>query len=564
MFEKKFINNPESVVDDSLKGLVLSSGGRLHFAKGSSRVVIRKGQCEKDKVKLISGGGSGHEPFAAGYIGEGMLDAAVCGDIFASPPSSNVLLALEETKCSAGAILFVINYTGDRLNFGLAAEKFKTNRGKVVVITIGDDISLEKESKTGRRGLAGVVFIIKIAGAMADRGNSLEDIAAFCERANSHIATIGVSLSPCSLPGKKQMFELGQDEMEVGLGIHGEPGKERTTLKKCAEIAEILLNNLTQNKNNDLDVVLMLNNLGSTSQIELNVLLGEILRLSKDKGLRVQKVYVGSFMTSINGHGVSLSLLEVFSNRILELLDSPADPVVWNNGYYLGNVIDIPSLSVSNDNSKSPKQNPVEDSSLSEQMRIVKECVLNVCQEMKIRELELNELDGKTGDGDCGSTFARAALAIEKAIDNGHIQFSDYGSTLFDIAEQFEKEVGGTSGAIYALMIGAASTEIKEGLSFEFVNALNKALGTIMKYGRAVPGDRTMVDSLAAATHEAEKSEKLDWHDVLEATRKAALSTASMRASAGRAAYTSDQMQTEPDAGAMALYYWMSAIMKKL
>ncbi|CAI5451964.1 unnamed protein product [Caenorhabditis angaria] len=240
---KKFVNKIDEVVDDSLNGLVYANKG-IQFHPTCHRVVLRSDiqQYQQSKVALIAGGGSGHEPYAAGYIGKGLLTAAVAGNVFASPPSRHVQAALEATKSPGGAILFIINYTGDRLNFGLAAERFD---GKVKVVTIGDDVAIDNpNNRVGRRGLAGAVLMIKIAGSMAEQGKSIDEIYNVSQNIGKRLGTLGVSLYPGAIPGKAPETNLNEDEMEIGLGIHGEPGKIRSRYVHIKSIVSDILNTL--------------------------------------------------------------------------------------------------------------------------------------------------------------------------------------------------------------------------------------------------------------------------------------------------------------------------------
>ncbi|MFH4983361.1 hypothetical protein AB6A40_010070, partial [Gnathostoma spinigerum] len=273
---KKFINKEDRVVDDSIRGLVFAHRN-LQIHQSCGRVVLRSEYGEKgddSKVSLIAGGGSGHEPFAAGFVGKGFLSAAVCGNIFASPPTAHVVSAIEAVRSKKGCVVFVINYTGDRLNFGLALERHKTKYGEefpAQMVVIADDVALEKVPHgkgIGRRGLAGSTLLLKIVGAMAESGCDVEKIVETAQLVNSNMGTLGVSLEACSLPGKGHMFALGADEMEVGLGIHGEPGCERQSLANCDKVVDTILSRLTQSDKLQLEsgaeTVVLLNNLGST------------------------------------------------------------------------------------------------------------------------------------------------------------------------------------------------------------------------------------------------------------------------------------------------------------
>jgi dihydroxyacetone kinase len=226
---KKLINSPERAVDEALAGLVAVYPG-LRLMK-DHRIIIRADIDDlkaQNKVTLLSGGGSGHEPAHAGYVGRGMLTGAVAGSVFASPPPDSILAALRAISSPAGSLMIVKNYTGDRLNFGIAAERARNEGMKVAMVIVGEDTALPSDNKSaGRRGLCGTIFVHKIAGALAEKGHSLDEVLAAAQEVANDIATMSVSLSPCALPGHKASFSLGEDEMELGLGIHGEAGTQR-------------------------------------------------------------------------------------------------------------------------------------------------------------------------------------------------------------------------------------------------------------------------------------------------------------------------------------------------
>jgi len=292
---KKLINNPRDVVNEALEGIVAANPG-LNVLKGHS-VIIREDVEElrkEGKVTLISGGGSGHEPAHAGFVGKGMLTAAVAGAVFTSPPTKSILAAIRAVGKGndAGTLLIVKNYTGDRLNFGFAAERAKAEGMKVEMVVVGEDCALTSKDKTaGRRGLCGTILIHKIAGALAEEGKSLEEILQVVKTAASTMGTIGVSLGPCSVPGSLPSFVLGSDEMELGLGIHGEPGVKRVKMDQADQVVQTMVNHMCDiqsgaahklNLKSGDSVALVVNNLGGTSVLELNIVAGSAIKyLSK-------------------------------------------------------------------------------------------------------------------------------------------------------------------------------------------------------------------------------------------------------------------------------------------
>lgn len=554
---KKFVNKVEESVDDALFGLVASNKD-LQFCETSNRVVHRTNINPKH-VALIAGGGSGHEPYAAGYVGKGILTAAVAGNVFASPPSRNVQAALEATKGNAGAILFVINYTGDRLNFGLAAERFNASGGNAKVITIADDVAIDTpNNRVGRRGLAGAVLTLKIAGAMSEEGKSLDEVYEMSQKVADSLGTLGVSLYPGSLPGQNRATELPNDQIEIGLGIHGEPGKFRAPYECAHKIISGLMGTLkAKTKMVEAEkLVVLVNNLGSVSQLEMGIVNGEVLKWFDDEKLEVARFYSGTYMTSLDGHGVSVTVLNA-DDAMIKYLDAPAKSPGWGPALSHKGGVQKPSVS-----SSTPQTTKLESVGTTLNKELVKNCLDGVVKAMLDSEANLNHLDAQAGDGDCGSTFAGAARAIQ---DAKHLDHEHPETLLKQLSIIFEQTVGGTSGALYALMFSAAAPEFNEKVeSMTILEALDKANRAVQKYGGARPGDRTMVDTLSAMVEELGKGLKdgqgLDvFERAVQVSEKAAEETAHQKAAVGRASYTSSESQTKPDAGATAISIWLRA-----
>eukprot|EP00919_Chromeraceae_sp_WS-2016_P009413 GHVR01022093.1.p1 GENE.GHVR01022093.1~~GHVR01022093.1.p1 ORF type:complete len:390 (-),score=148.77 GHVR01022093.1:1007-2176(-) len=341
MSQKKLINVAEKCVDESLEGVVRTNPG-LRLLRGH-RVVVRGDIANvrmRGQVALICGGGSGHEPSHAGFVGAGMLSAAVAGMVFASPPASSVLASIRVCgKGNSGGVVVVVkNYTGDRLNFGVAVEKAKAEGIRVEMVVVGEDCALKSVDKTaGRRGLCGCVMVYKMMGAMCEDGSCLNDIVCFAREAVGAIGTIGVSLSACSVPGGQSSFELGEGEMEVGLGIHGETGVKRMSVMTAKETVSVMLNHMTDSSSDTHmnipkgeDIAVIVNNLGGSSNLEMNIVTKETLDWFNDRGVCVKRVYVGTLMTSLDMRGVSISVLLLNTQR-LKLLDTHTDAHHWPN-----------------------------------------------------------------------------------------------------------------------------------------------------------------------------------------------------------------------------------------
>lgn len=323
---KKIINLPANVVDEMLEGLTLAYPQYVRRLEGYN--VIVRADAPNDKVALISGGGSGHEPSHAGWVGEGMLDAAVAGAVFTSPTPDQIYEAIKAVDGGKGVLLVVKNYTGDVLNFEMAAEMAWADGIEVAQVVVNDDVAVENSTWTsGRRGIAGTVLVHKIAGAKAQTGATLEEVKAVAEKAIANVRSMGMSISPCTVPeAGKPSFELTENEMEIGLGIHGEPGTHREALRPADEITDILLEKIFADlplENGD-ETAVMINGLGATPLMELFVINRRVGHVFAEKGIKIVKTFVGNFMTSLEMGGFSISVLKL-DGEMKELLMARAD-----------------------------------------------------------------------------------------------------------------------------------------------------------------------------------------------------------------------------------------------
>jgi dihydroxyacetone kinase len=310
---KKIINTPENLVNEMIAGMVAAHPDQL-AANAKYRIVRRKNP-RRDKVALISGGGSGHEPAHAGFVGAGMLDAAVCGDVFASPSTIQVYNAILETKSDKGTLLIIKNYSGDCMNFDAAAEMAEDDDIPVARVYVNDDVAVKDSLYTvGRRGVAGTVFVHKIAGAAAEAGQGLDQVKAMAEKVIANVRSIGFALTSCTVPAKgTPTFSLGEDEIEFGVGIHGEPGIERRKLAGADQLAGQMMDRLLA----DLpfakgdEVAVMINGFGATPLQELYLLNLPVARRLEAAGIKTHRSFVGNFMTSIDMAGASITLLRL-------------------------------------------------------------------------------------------------------------------------------------------------------------------------------------------------------------------------------------------------------------
>ncbi|MFW5737115.1 MAG: dihydroxyacetone kinase subunit DhaK [Halanaerobium sp.] len=324
--KKKLINDPEQVVEEMVEGIVMAAPDKLSKLDNYN-VVVRKGS-PNEKVALVSGGGSGHEPTHAGFVGEGMLDGAVSGDVFTSPTPDAVFEAIKAVDGGKGVLLVVKNYTGDVMNFEMAAEMAEAEDIEVDHVVVNDDVAVEDSLyTTGRRGVAGTIFVHKIAGAKAEAGAELSEVKKVAEKVIANVKTKGMALYPCRVPAADEStFSLEEDEIELGIGIHGEPGTERTDLMKADDIVDELLTSVIEDlpyEDGD-EVALMVNGMGGTPLMELFLANRRANQLLAEKGIKIYKTFVGEYMTSLEMAGVSLTLLKL-DDELKELLDAPTE-----------------------------------------------------------------------------------------------------------------------------------------------------------------------------------------------------------------------------------------------
>lgn len=322
---KKFINAVDKVEDQMIQGMVKAYPQYVRKLD-CGNVVVRANKKE-GKVALISGGGSGHEPAHGGYVGEGMLDAAVAGAVFTSPTPDQVYEGIKAIATDAGVLMVIKNYTGDVMNFEMAADMARDEGIKVAQVVVNDDVAVKDSLYTvGRRGVAGTVFVHKIAGAMAETGADLDAVQAVAQKVIDNVRTMGAAIEPCTVPAAgKPGFELAEDEMEVGIGIHGEPGTHREKILTADEITDKLLAQILA----DIDyvgseVAVMINSSGATPLMELFIINNRVSDVLAEKGVKVYKTFVGEFMTSIEMAGFSISLLKL-DDQLKGLLDAKAD-----------------------------------------------------------------------------------------------------------------------------------------------------------------------------------------------------------------------------------------------
>ncbi len=321
---KKLINDPAAVVDDALAGMAKAHPDLIRVIEPN--VIVRQDAPRGGKVGVISGGGSGHEPMHGGFVGMGMLDAACPGAVFTSPVPDQMLAATKAVDGGKGVLHIVKNYTGDIMNFELAAELAQAEGIEVASVVIADDVAVQDSLYTaGRRGVGGTVLAEKIVGAAAEEGQDLAAVKALCERVQANVRSMGMALTSCTVPAAgKPTFEIGDDEMEIGIGIHGEPGRERKSLATADEVTEMLLGPILDDlpfKSGD-KVLAFVNGMGGTPLIELYVIYNKVAEMCRDRGVTIERNLVGSYITSLEMAGCSITLLKL-DDEMTRLWDAP-------------------------------------------------------------------------------------------------------------------------------------------------------------------------------------------------------------------------------------------------
>ncbi|KAM9223321.1 triokinase/FMN cyclase [Leptosomus discolor] len=502
-----------------------------------------------------------------------MLTGVVAGAIFTSPAVGSILAAIRAVTQAgaAGTLLIVKNYTGDRLNFGLALERARAEGADVRMVVVGDDSAFAAPKKAGRRGLCGTVLIHKVAGALAEAGASLDEVVEKVSAASKAMGTLGLSLSPCSVPGSKPTFHLADDEMELGLGIHGEAGVRRMKVLPADEAVETMLAHMTDPSNAShlplspgASVVLVVNNLGGLSCLELAIVAGAAVRCLESRGVRVARALVGSFMTALEMAGVSLTLL-LADEELVGLIDAETTAMAWPN------LAAAPATSQRREVPAPEGPGTAQHETTTGPGSARAQLVLGrVCSTLLDMQDELNELDREAGDGDCGHTHARAARAIQEWV---HTQPPPAAPAqlLSALADLLLEKMGGSSGVLYGLFLTAAARPLLDrGDLPAWADAVDAGIEAMQRYGGAAPGDRTMLDSLCAAAQalRALRQPGADPLPVLAAAVRsaeaAAEATRHMEAGAGRASYIASARLLQPDPGAVAVAGVLRAVLEGL
>ncbi|OOR28512.1 dihydroxyacetone kinase subunit DhaK [Bacillus wiedmannii] len=570
---KKIINKPETLVMEMCNGMVMAHP-ELELLKKYK--VIKKKEMNENKVTLISGGGSGHEPAHAGLVGKGMLDAAVCGDVFASPSQIQVYQAIKETASKKGTLLIIKNYSGDIMNFKNGAHLATEDGIEVDYVKVDDDIAVEDSLYTvGRRGVAGVILVHKIAGAAAEVGMDLGAVKAVAEKAAANVRTIGLALTSCTVPASgSPTFTLAEDEMEYGVGIHGEPGIKREKMLSADELANRMTNDLMKDlgvKDGE-EIALLVNGFGGTPLQELYLFNNAVTRELAARNIKINRVFVGNYMTSIDMAGMSLTVMKL-DDELKTLLSKECNTPAFKVDGPVESVEYMNVLEGAEEKEVSFEIETAEEHAVINDNVITLNNMIYLVDKMSDiiikNEVPFCELDTHAGDGDFGMSVAKGFKQLKREwhsiVDQENVTI---GSFLDGCSMIIMEHCGGASGPIWGGAFRAASKAAGEKCELtvkEFAEMLQAALQGIQSIGErsfgrgAVVGDKTLVDALApcvdswldSASNEVDM--KTAFEKGAEAAVKGAEYTKEIVARMGRAGTVGERSLGYPDAGAHAL-----------
>ena len=589
---KYFINSKESIIQDSLIGQCLTNDNIVYYPEYN--FIYDKSIIKTNQVRLVCGGGSGHEPAHGGFVLSGMLTCAVCGDIFASPSCANIIKAIEEIYSDSGVIVIVKNYQGDIINFSLACELFKSQNKKVEMIIVDDDISLTNQNEVKdeirqfnkRRGLCGTVLLYKILGALAKQYYTFEEILDYANNIIPSLYTCGVSITTCIPPftsvDKNDMMKV--TEYELGLGIHGEKGKERIELKSTNDIIENIFVNCfgknidKSNYDKMKDIVVVINNLGSLTPIEMNIIIKSLFDClyneKREKKFFVHKIIYGNIMTSLDMKGFSITIFNLNQNEFLEkhkdkILSLIEEPLSRDCGW---NIIKNPNDLYNNKIKENVKYIKKEEKKLYNDENS-KSYIYNLLKDLFVylqsKRDELNDLDKKVGDGDIGTGLYHS---MTKVLSNlGFLDLEeDFKGSIKKIGEDIGAAFGGTSGPLYMSFLLRASDFLEKKFSDNniknFVNALKNGTEMIGKVGKAEKGDRTMLDYLINISELFEKVDNVSaLKKVFEENDKKLLDNAkSLKCKRGRTSYLDGKEIGLDEPGCVLVSLWLGYIINKI
>ncbi|KAK1533058.1 uncharacterized protein CCOS01_05041 [Colletotrichum costaricense] len=574
-----------TLVPRALRALISANP---HLTLSEAERVVANSHNDRSTVSIIGGGGSGHEPAWSGFVGEGLLSAVACGDIFASPSTKQVLEAMRLAPSDAGTILLITNYTGDRLHFGLAAERAKASglSDKVVVLPATDDVSIgrSKSSRVGRRGMPGHIFTMKILGAAAAEKYSFEQCVEIGKAVNDQTVSIGSALDHCHVPGR-QYHSVAEDVCVVGAGIHNEPGQQLITpFPSVNDLVDRMLKLLCDPNDterafvsfeNGDEVTLLINNYGGLSILELGALTDEVqTQLASTWSITPVRTQVGTFETSLNAPGFSISICNISAaarqcksavTELLQLLDRPTSAVYWPNTVRPV-TCDEKTNSLTTDKASTTNGHEQKSDLIKVDPKLLEKVIRSACERAIAAEPNLTKWDMVMGDGDCGEAVKGLCESLLRNLDNGS---ADSGSVFAFLESTIEAvdDMGGTLGAILGILLSAFSSSLRSGAqansasttSFSpmlYASSLASAVESLKSHTPAREGDRTVMDVLLPFSDAFVKSG--DFGAAVKVAAEKAEATRYLKARFGRATYVGDAAGQElPDPGAWALYEFL-------
>lgn len=570
---KKIMNRSETMVPEMCAGIALAYP-ELEFVKRYK--IIKKREQNADKVSLISGGGSGHEPAHAGFVGKGMLDAAVCGDIFASPSQIQIYQAIKETAGNAGTLMIIKNYSGDMMNFKNAARLAEEDGISVEYVKVDDDIAVQDSLYTvGRRGVAGTVLVHKVAGAAAEKGYSLKQVKAYAENAVLNTRSIGFAFTSCTVPAKgTPTFSIAENEIEYGVGIHGEPGVSREVMMTADELSKRMTDSLVKElglSEND-EVTVLVNGFGGTPLQELYLFLNSTAKILDEYKIKIYRSFAGNYMTSIDMSGASLTFMKM-NSELKSLLDAESDaPAFKVNGPVLPRNYEpfMPAYHTQSENTD--QKNHTKGSAKVRQEILTVDNMIFIVDTMSEciikNEVPFCELDAYAGDGDFGMSVSKGFRQLRREWnDILEEKVCDIGEFLDACSLIIMECCGGASGPIWGSAFRAAGKAAKGKQKLtaeEFAVLLQEAVTGIQKTGEysfgrgAVVGDKTLIDALVpCADVWTENAGNKTLKELFQLSADAAVNGAKMTekivARMGRAGTVGKRSIGYPDAGAFAL-----------
>ena len=586
----QFVNDVNSCVTESLEGLALGSFGNLVLVRNKNVILLNPEKVRnRSKVAIVCGGGSGHEPAHSSFVNHEMLSAAICGDVFASPSVGAIVdgirTLVRNIEASPRSVLIIIkNYTGDKINFGLASEILSSEGVLLRKLIVADDVSLPEIRD--RRCVAGTVLVYKIAGAFAsqqqvsnsDSQHMLNDVYEVAEKVNRNIHSMGCALSSCHRPDGSAIFTLPEGEMEIGVGIHGERGVLRTAVKSSDEIVTILIDKILEAKQNDEDensdikrMVLLTNNLGTVSELEMGVVHRKAILYLEEKGYEVLRAYCGTYMTSLDMRGISLTLLTVVDDIFLDLLDVGGSDIFkpnWKPDSDYSSTRSSIYIDPPMSTDRVDHDNSINDSVDQEFMRIIK----RMCNAGVEAREALNSLDRECGDGDAGETLATACNSILNNIELFSV--NDVNLAFRRVARRLTDAVGGTSGPLYAVFIIRAAAAFSTDAdstngndlksSGRWLDAVQNGISGIEELGGCSRGDRTFLDALYPVLDVLKNrgtDDAVEMECLVQAAKDGAENTRNLEAHAGRTRYVEGKGVGNIDPGAYAVYLLMKALL---